>query len=140
KQKRDFGQHRFAGDQGKLKGLPCFSGPFVIRIAPGSIGNQRSGIQQGTRPHRPKSSKYFLLVDRSDSPLSSIPYHSFIRSCALSFGLRVLRSGVSPGCSSTRRNPSTTRSFSLRPRKAASDLARRNSSSGMSIVVRISCI
>jgi len=103
----------------------------------GEQGDERSRIEQDTGPHFPKPSKYFLLVDRSGGLSAS----SNIKCCSKSCAVTLLRgeggSAPAAGASSTWRSPSSRRSFSLRPRSAASDFARRSNSSGRSTVVRM---
>src|SRR3984957_8216954 len=104
------------------------------------VCNKRPGIQDNARHYRPKSSKYFGLVDRSAGPSAPSSIRSFNRSCAVTFfGLAAFGSDWLPGgvLSITARNPSSRRSLSLRPLSAASDLARRRRSSGRSTVVLI---
>src|SRR5258708_14041659 len=110
----------------------------MVAIGRIEISNQRTGIQQGPRHHLTKSSKYLGFVERSVGPSASSKIRSLARSCAVTrFGLFSAAVASGAGLSTTARNPSSMRSLSFFPRIAASALARRNSSSGRSTVVRI---
>src|SRR5712672_672592 len=75
--------------------------------------------QRLRRASRPKSVRCLGCEARSETPESTVPHALFINAAKLR------GPGFSRGVSSTSRNPSATRSLSLRPRKAASALALR---------------
>ncbi len=65
---RGFGDHWFAGKQGRPKRRDGRAGPAVVLRLPGEEGNERSGIGDNDLAHWPKSSRYFGFVAMSQDP------------------------------------------------------------------------
>src|SRR6476661_3398248 len=115
------GHYCLAGNGRRIEPCEGFNRPVVISVAAVQECNKGAGIEQNAGFHRPKSSKYFLLVERSGGP-SKMPHRSCNASCSepgRGFNCRFFFTGRAGSFSSTRRRPSSTRSLSLRPRRAA---------------------
>src|SRR5579863_3673912 len=74
-----FHQGCFAGQQRGFEGFKMAHAPFMTRFAGVEISHERARIQNH-RFHLPRSFRYFLLVERSVTPLRKLPQTSAIKS------------------------------------------------------------
>ena len=111
-----FGEHRLKYEKRRVQLLDSLGYPTVMLFRPVEKSDQRSGVNDG-RASRPKPARCSGFEARSGTPESIAPRAPFISVA------RLLRRCISRGTSSTSRNPSSTKSLSLRPRSAASALA-----------------
>src|SRR5262249_19156612 len=82
-QEASFGDDRLASNERLIVARKLRDGPIVENISRIEIRDQRSRIHHDAAHHLPKSSKYFLFVDKSVGPSGSSKIKSFSRSCAV---------------------------------------------------------